>query len=101
MVGVLAPQRGDYWAESPGSALVASWDSSRSRSMAERGGSGIRVRNGEERSELELLDMGMWTMRNLLTDSVQRIEEVLSYDLYIEGDRMKGTVTNKSPEPLN
>ena len=100
MVGVLAPRRGDYRAESPGTALVASWDSRRPRSMAERGGLGIRVRNGEERSELELLDMGMWTMRNLLTDSVQRVEQVLSYDLHIEGDRLKGTVTNKSPEPL-
>ncbi len=100
MVGVVAPRQGDYRAESPGSALVASWDRGRPRSMAERGGLGIRVRNGEESSELELLDMGMWTMSNLLTDSVQRIEEVLSYDLYIEGDRMKGTVTNQSPESL-
>ena len=100
MVGVLAPRQGDYRAESPGSALVASWDSGRGRSMAEPAGARVRVRNGEERSELELLDMGMWTMRSLWTDSVQRVGEALSYDLHIEGDRMKGTVTNKSPEPL-
>ena len=100
MVGVLAPGQGDYRAESPGSALVASWDNGRRRSMAEPGDARVRVRNGEERSELELLDMGMWTMRSLWTDSVQRVEEALSYDLHIEGDRMKGTVTNKSPEPL-
>ena len=103
MVRVVAPSQADYRVEVSGNALVASWDGGLRRSMSSPGGAGdtpVRIRNGEDGSELELLNMGMWTMRSLWTDGVQRVEEALSHDLYIEGDRLKGTVTNKSPVPL-
>ena len=103
MVGVVAPRQADYRVEVSGNALAASWDIGRRMSTSSRGGAGdtpVKIRNGEDGSELELLNMGMWTMRSLWTDGVQRVEEALSHDLYIEGDRLKGTVTNKSPVPL-
>ena len=106
MVGVVAPRQADYRVELSGNALATlatSWDTIRRMSTSSRGVAGdtpVKVRNGENGSELELLNMGMWTMRSLWTDGVQRVEETLSHDLYIEGDRLKGTVTNKSPVPL-
>ena len=58
------------------------------------------MRNGEEESELELLKMGTWTMRSLVTDRIERVEEILSLDLYVEEGQLKGTVTNRSLMPL-
>ena len=102
-VAVLVPARGDYQVHVHGSALIAPWDSYPWRLASGRGSSGeteVTIRNGREGSELELPNMGMWTMRGLWTDSVQRVEELLSYDLYVDGSRLKGTVTNSSPVPL-
>ena len=102
MVGVLAPSQGDYRVDVPGSSLVAAWDSGTGRYVSGRISSGgaVNVRNREEESELELLTMGTWTMRSFVTDRMQRVEETLSYDLYVEGSFLKGTVTNKTPTPL-
>ena len=99
MVGVVAPRQADYLVEVPGSTLVASWDGRRALSGTSYGSSGdpaIEIRNGEEKSELELENMGMWTMRSLWTGGVQRVGEMLSHDLYIEGDRLQGAVMNRS-----
>ena len=102
MVGVLAPSQADYRVEVPGSSLVAAWDSGAGSYVSGRGSSGgvVKVRNRQEESELELLKMGRWTMRSFVTDRIQRVEETLSHDLYVEGTLLKGTVTNKSVTPL-
>ena len=44
--------------------------------------------------------MEQWTMRSHVNHGVQRIEEALSHDLYIDGRSLKGTVTNESPTAL-
>ena len=102
MAGVLVPRQGDYRVEVPGSALVASWDGGVGPYVSGLAGPGgiVKVRNGEEESELELLKMGTWTMRSLVTDRIQRVEETLSHDLYVEEGHLKGTVTNRSLTPL-
>ncbi len=102
MAGVLVPSRGDYRVEVPGSALVASWDGDVGPYVSGLAGPGgiVKVRNGEEESELELLKMGTWTMRSLVTDRIERVEEILSLDLYVEEGQLKGTVTNRSLMPL-
>ena len=102
MVGVLAPSQADYRVEVPGSSLVAAWDSGAGSYVSGRGSSGgiVKVRNRQEESELELLKMGRWTMRSFVTDRIQRVEETLSHDLYVEGTLLRGTVTNKSVTPL-
>ena len=102
MVGVLAPSQADYRVEVHGSSLVAAWDTGTGRYAPGAGSYGgmIKVRNRQEESELELLSMGRWTMRSFVTDRIQRVEETLSNDLYVEGNLLKGTVTNKSVTPL-
>ena len=101
MAGVVVPSQGDYRVEVPGSALVASWDGAR-QNVSGLGSSGsiVKVRNRKEISELELLKMGTWTMSSLVTDRIERIEEILSHDLYVEEGHLKGTVTNGSLTPL-
>ena len=101
MVGVIVPSQGDYRVEVSGSALVASWDDA-GLNVSGRGSSGsiVKVRNQEEISELELLKMGTWTMSSLATDRIERVEEILSHDLYVEEGHLKGTVTNRSLTPL-
>jgi hypothetical protein len=92
MVGVLAPSEGDYHADLPGKELVGSWNTG---SGAGTGGEiGAMIRYQGDGSEAELLNMGMWTMRSLWTDSMQRVEDSLSQSLYVEGDHLKGTVSN-------
>ena len=103
MVGVVAPGQGDYRIVDSGRALVASWDGGGGRfggSGRSSGDIGVKIRNVGERSELELLRMAKWTMRSHLNYGVQRVEEALSYNLYIDGRRLKGTVTNESPTAL-
>ena len=100
LVGVVAPRQADYRVGVPGNSLVASWDRGRMRSTTSPSGTLVKIRNGEERSEIELLEMRMWTMRSFWTDGVQKVGETLSHDLYIEGGRLKGAVTNQSPVPL-
>jgi hypothetical protein len=103
MVGVVAPRQGDYRIVDSGSALAASWDGGRGRFSGSGGSSGdigVKIRNVEERSELELRRMGKWTMRSHLNYGVQRVEEALSYNLSIDGRRLKGTVKNESPTAL-
>ena len=101
MAGVVVPSQGDYRVEVPGSALVASWDGA-GQNVSGLGSSGsiVKVRNRKEISELELLKMGTWTMSSLVTDRIERIEEILSHDLYVEEGHLKGTVTNGSLTPL-
>ena len=101
--GVMAPGHGDYRVVDSGRALAASWDGG----DGGFGGSGrssddigVKIRNLEGKSELELLRMEQWTMRSHLSYGVQRVEEALSYDLYTDGGRLKGTVTNESPTAL-
>ena len=103
MVGVVAPGQGDYRIVDSGSALAASWDGGRGHFGGSGGSSGdigVKIRNVEERSELELRRMGKWTMRSHLNYGVQRVEEALSHNLSIDGRRLKGTVTNESPTAL-
>ena len=102
MVGILSPSQADYRVEVPGSALVATWDSADRLYGSGLGSSGdmVKIRNREQESEVELLKMGMWTMRSLVSDRTQRVEETLSHDLYEEGSLLKGTVTNKGLFPL-
>ena len=103
MVIVVAPGRGDYRIEDSGRALAASWDGGGGGFGAggrSSGDSGVRIRNVDERSELDLLRMEQWTMHSHMNYGVQRMEEALSYDLYIDGRRLKGTVTNESPTAL-
>lgn len=102
-VGVMAPGQGDYRVVDSGRALTASWDGG----GGGFGGSGrssddigVRIRNLEKKSELELLRMEQWTMRSHMSYGAQRVEEALSYDLYTDGERLKGTVTNESPTAL-
>ena len=64
------------------------------------GDSGVIIRHGKERSELELVNMRKWTMRGLRVDSVRRVEETLAYNLYLEGSHLRGTVSNSSPMTL-
>ena len=96
VVGVVAPSQGDYRVEVLGNTLVAPRDAIRGPSQSNPAVSVIKVRNGAEKSELELVDMGMWTAGSFWSHGVQRVEERLSHDLYIEGDYLKGTVTNRS-----
>ena len=106
MVVVVAPGRGDYRVVDSGRDLAASWDGAggsfggSGKSGRSSGDSGVKIRNVEDRSELELLRMEQWTMRSHMNYGVQRVEEALSYDLYIDGRRLKGTVTNESPTAL-
>ena len=103
MVGVMAPGRGDYRIVDSGRALAASWDGDGGGfrgSDRSSGDIGVKIRNVEERSELELLRMEQWTMRSHLNYGVQRMEEALSYDLYTDGRSLKGTVTNESATAL-
>ena len=103
MVGVMAPGRGGYRIVDSGRALAASWDGGGGGfggGGRSSGDSGVKIRNVEERSELELLRMEQWTMRSHMNYGVQRMEEALSYDLYTDGRRLKGTVTNESPTAL-
>ena len=103
MVIVVAPGRGDYRVVDSGRALAASWDDVVRRlggGGIGSGDSGVRIRNVDERSELDLLRMEQWTMRSYMNHGVQRMEEALSYDLYTDGPRLKGTVTNESPTAL-
>jgi hypothetical protein len=92
MVGVLAPNEADYHADLPGKALVCSWDTSSGAGIG--GEVSTMIRYQEDGSEAELLNMGMWTMRSLWTDSMQRVEDGLLQNLYVEGDHLKGTVSN-------
>ena len=104
MVVVVAPGQGDYRIVDSGKALAASWDGGGGRfggGGRSSGDIGVKIRNVEERSELDLLRMGKWTMRSHLNYGVQRVEEALSHNLYIDGRRLKGTVTNESPTALN
>ena len=100
MVGIVAPSQGDYRVEG---AVAIRWSLpgtlSGGRLSQIHAVSVIKVRNGAEKSELELVDMGMWTAGSFWSDGVQRVEERLSHDLYIEGDYLKGTVTNRSSTP--
>lgn len=98
MAGILAPHEGNYDVGVSSDALVGSWDTG-ARAMA---GSSTRttIRYRGESTEAELMDMGMWTMRNLWSDTMQRYENAVSHDLYIEGDRLKGTVDNAGSSRL-
>ena len=102
MVGVLVPSRGDYRVEVLGGALVAPWEIGAGPYGSGLGSTGtiVKVRNREEISELELLKLGTWTMSSLATDRIERVEETLSQDLYVEAGLLKGTVTNRSLTPL-
>ena len=103
LVVVVAPGRGDYRVVDSGRALAALWDGTGGRVGGGGIGSGdigVRIRNGEDRSELDLLGMDQWTMRGHSNHGVQRMEEALSYELYLEGRSLKGTVTNESPTAL-
>ena len=103
MVIVVAPGRGDYRVVDSGRALAASWDGAGRHfggGGIGSGDSGVRIRNVDERSELDLLRMEQWTMRSHMNHGVQSMEEALSYDLYTDGPRLKGTVTNESPTAL-
>ena len=102
-VGVVAPGQGDYRIVDSGRALAASWDGGAGGfggSGRSSGNIGVKIRNVGEKSELELLRMEQWTMRSHLNYGVQRVEETLSYDLYTDGRRLKGTLTNESPTAL-
>ena len=96
-VVVVAPGRGDYRVVDPGRALAASWDGRGGGFGGSSGDSGVKIRNVDERSELELLRMEQWTTRTHMNHGVQRMDEALSYDLYLEVRSLKGTVTNESP----
>ena len=96
MVVVVAPGRGDYLVVDSGRALAASWDGGGGGFGGNSGDSGVKIRNLDDRSELELLRMEQWTTRTHMNHGVQRMDEALSYDLYIEGQSLKGTVTNES-----
>ena len=103
MVIMVAPGRGDYRVVDSGRALAASWDGGGGGfggGGRSSGDSGVKIRNVDERSELDLLRMEQWTMRSHMNYGVQRMEEALSYDLYIDGRSLKGTVTNESPTAL-
>jgi hypothetical protein len=93
MVGVLAPGEGDYHANLPGKALIGSWDTGSGASTG--GADSTVIRYLEDTNEAEMLRMGMWTMRSLWTDSVERVEAGLTQSLYVEGDHLKGTVSNE------
>ena len=97
MVVVVAPGRGDYRVVDSGGALAASWDGGGGGFGGNTGDSGVKIRNLDDRSELELLRMEQWTTRTHMNHGVQRMDEAISYDLYIEGRSLKGTVTNESP----
>ncbi len=97
MVVVVAPGRGDYRVVDSSRALAASWDGAGGGFGGNSGDSGVKIRNADDRSELELLRMEQWTTRTHMNHGVQRMEEALSHDLYIEEQSLKGTVTNESP----
>ncbi|MBI2868228.1 MAG: hypothetical protein HYX96_00175 [Chloroflexi bacterium] len=94
MVGVFAPSEASYRVDLPGRLLAGSWNTGAS-GPATGGDVSSVIRHRESGSEAELLRMGMWTMRSLWTDGMQRVESGLSPGLYIEGDHLKGTVTNR------
>ena len=98
IVGVLTPDRADHRVHILGSSLIAPWEGS--RPFRSSGDSEVIIRNGRERSELKLVNMRKWTMRGLRIDSVRRVEETLADNLYVEGNHLKGTVSNSSPVPL-
>ena len=68
MVIVVAPGRGDYRVVDSGRALAASWDGAGRRLGGvdrSSGDSGVRIRNVDERSELDLLRMEQWDYAQL------------------------------------
>ncbi len=101
VVGVFAPSEASYRVNLPGKVLAGSWNSGIVFPSAGTGDQvGTVIRHQENGSEADLLKMGMWTMRNLWTEGMQRVEDGLSQNLYLEGDHLKGTVTNSGARAL-
>ena len=97
MVGVLAPGEGDYRVNLPGKAPVSAWNTNLNPANSD---AGMVIRYRETASEVEMLGMGMWTMRGLWSDSLQPVDRGLLQNLYLEGDRLRGTVSNEGAVTL-
>ena len=96
VVGVFVPQEGSYRVEVPGGALVASVDGGFFGRRGPGGGGDavVRIAHTEEGTLAELERVGMWTLRTLWSEAVQRADGRLEHDLRVEGDRLKGTLSN-------
>ncbi|MBI2918342.1 MAG: hypothetical protein HYY01_10145 [Chloroflexi bacterium] len=97
--GVFVPREGDYTVDMPGKGLLSSmlpydYRYSGGAGPVGPGDAGLSIRQTEDGSQARLSNMSMWTAQALWTESVERVPERLDADLYIEGDRLKGTVTN-------
>ncbi len=98
MAGVFSPSEADYSVGISGDSLVGSWNANWGGSTASD--ASTTIRNRAEGSEAVMSGMGMWTSRSLWMDGMERLENGLDQDLYVEGDRLKGTVRNAGNGPL-
>lgn len=108
-IGVFVPKKGDYRVTVKGDPLLSlgsqgmyyGYNTASGSSQSDLHGRPIEARVVQgKHSSITFYNTSVWTMRNLvMADTVDEFGTI-DADLYFEGNRIKGSVTNNLPYPL-
>ena len=101
-VGVFIPRRGDYRIEVDRDTLLSLNDPNNNYPVSQGGSkdaSEVRIIQGKP-SRILFRNSNVWTMQTFQTDTWQVDYGSINADLYYEMGKIKGTVENNTPYPL-